>query len=291
MKVIRDTDEGMYAFVTDGVWDLAESTIKAAKTRKWMDSSVLGDRCYWTGKCFQTWDEVMTTLRTPDPENLAKIQEVMDNFRTELRELPETIKRKREWNKSVGNVSVSRAIGGNPNFMYRFHRQKHTGPKNIVFVFNSDATGGDDAAGLTWGAVACSAVIDLLEDAGYMCEVWVTKAGKGTFIDPQCRHSFVSAKVKDCGQMLDLDLLAKVFSPWFLRTALFGARLACPPHADKGQLAGVWFHYPDRLEQKYMDAMSGVLKFRFTTTSNKQGAIAQATAVLKKVGESRGDSY
>lgn len=272
------------AFVTEGVWDLVESTIKGAKTKKWYNYALRSE--FWNGRRFESWDDLMTVMKTPDPKTVEEISLIMDEFRTEIREMPITIKRKRHWNKSVGNVSVPRAIGGNPNFMCRYNRQKHTGPKNIVLVYNMDATYDMRPESMRWSGIAMAAAVDLLEDAGYLCELWVTKAGKVTFYGNH-PNSFVSARVKGASDTLDLDLLGKVFSPWFLRLAMFGIRLNCPPNVDKGQLAGVWYGYPDLWETRYMDATTGVYKTRVTSTRDRTAAINMVTSLIRKMNESK----
>jgi hypothetical protein len=284
MKVVRDPELRGYAFLATGPFDLAEATIKANLARTWYNGPI--NAGYWIGKHFSSWPDVMKALTTPDTQAVEEVHRMMDEFRTEVRELPITIKRKRNWNKTVGNVSVSRAIGGNPNFMYRFNRQKHTGPKNVVIIYNSDAAGGQSPDSFRWGGIACCAIVDLLEDAGYLCEIWVTEGGRASFRDRECPHSFTTAKIKDSGDALDLDLLAKVFSPWYLRTAIFGAKLAVPEEADMQSLGYVWPAIQP-WEDKYMEASIGVIKVRIPFTYSKELALMEARKAIQAVTNSQ----
>lgn len=284
MKVIRDPELKCWAFIPDGTFDLVDSTVKANKARPWY--SAIRDRA-WCGHNFQTWDDMAAFMRKPDEATVEDIRQTMEDFRDEIREIPETIKRKREWNKIGGNVSVTRAIGGNPNFMYRFHRQKHTGPKNITIVFNSDAFCDMDPKRFRWGGIAVAAVTDLLEDAGYMCEIWIEEGGKESFAykDRECRDSYTVFKVKGSSDTLDLDLLGKVFSPWFLRTAIFGAKVAVPENVDCQSLGAVWPNPDEKYMNKYMDAEIGTIKYRVPFTNSKERAVEVARNLLQQVAQ------
>lgn len=128
-----------------------------------------------------------------------------------------------------GNVNVGRLLAGNPVHMKR--RAKRPGPKIVTLYCNVGALADVKPRAMIARAAACAAIVDILENNDYACEiiaVWDSSDGKHR---AQC-----CTNVKQAGETLNLnDVVFSLGHPSFLRRLVFAVTSA---HTDMGS---AWF--------------------------------------------------
>lgn len=189
------------------------------------------------------------------PEGLRQIQKLADSIKT-LVAAKATLKSDTFYSTSGACVDVGRYLSGEPEDMLEFEMTESAGKKIFTVTLNVAASACVHADTLYNRGAAVIALVDLLEKAGYSCEIMA--------VDPRERNGklcVVRVPVKVAGQHLDQDRLAfAVASPSFLRRLLF----SCNEREDMAVINEFGFHngggygMPSNLPNSVTEAERGV---------------------------------
>jgi hypothetical protein len=174
---------------------------------------------HWIGSniALKGWKDVEKYLKTPWEYGIKEVKKLVEKITPVLPE-PRSIKRKFRWSDQDGEVDVSRAVADDPYFMRETHRdfRPHAVSISLLCQFADSASvaGGD----IFWRGAAAIATMDLLERAGYTCEVWTWQVSRNIYAPPY-RSALQACRIKKAGDPIDMALIVAVLSGWFFRTA------------------------------------------------------------------------
>jgi len=244
----------------------------------------------WHGRTFENGiADLRLAFKRPDKDARHKVEEMIRDIRKEL-PTPTDIRRKRSWSSEDGDVDVDRAIRGDGEYMRDTKRAKRISPKNIAVVLNIGNTGMWTPEQIFFRGAAAVACVDLLEEAGYSCEVTVWNHAQSTHKYPY-PSSFVACKVKDCHQIADIDMLTGATSAWFFRCVVMPMRdiinrderyskFSYRGSHDYLSLTGSSHDYIGGFA-KHLDVTEGIQLIRFKSSNNRNAIIQSAKKLLE----------
>jgi len=248
MKIIKDTKLRGHAMIFDGILDLANSTHDAIKQGASLpDYQSLAYRSNWLGRTFSSWEQVVEACRSHWPKGMDIVKAMIEELKKQPLPQPKSRKRKARWSEDDGEVEVGRFLAGESAFYRDVRRDNVHGPETLTLLCNLDASGGIDHNEIFWRGAAAVAICDLLEDAGYSCEVWMWGVGDGTW-NNDLPTVFTAVPLKKAGAPLDLNCLVAGLSAWFLRSLVFHSYLIADRHVMRGwgqpnYNIGKWVNY------------------------------------------------
>lgn len=228
MKEILDTELRGRALLFEGPLDLLHH---ARKANSGPNPFYHPEPQRWPGRVGRTWDEFYHFLETPWNEAVEKIESIVRVVRKYV-PAPKSVRRKVKWDDLEGEVDVDRAMHGDPDYFRRAKRTRMTASRNVALVANLENTrygATVNPSGLWFRSGVAIAVADMLEDAGYSCEVWVWNRGAKLFPPPN-HYQFTAWKAKAAGMPVDMHAMADSMSYWFTTQAV----LAVPAAASCG---------------------------------------------------------
>ncbi len=290
MRIDVCPDKGGTAVTTDFIHDTVQQVAAHCKA----NTSRSGRGGEWEGRTFEGgWDEVAKAFAEPWKEGIEKVDKMMEEILASDLEPPKSVRRKNRWDETDGEIDVDRVMVGEPEYMRRAFRSPQNGPRNVAIMCNTGNTGGFTADQIFWRGAAAIAAVDMLEEAGYQCEVWVWNHAmgcfggssyggnrKGSYTSSTGGSSFFfSAKLKDCGDPLDRDRLTNALSAWFFRTVIFGMRDVVQSRrfgsGSSYPILGKW--------ADHIDVTEGITKIEMGAPTNREAAIAAAKKVIEDV--------
>lgn len=293
MLTISDAATQTECFVFDDVMELVETTMRE-EPRHPSTGSKIGWDSYtlkWTGHAaLTTWGEVREQMAKPWEHGNRIVASMMEQIADAHITPPVSRQRKMRWNELQGDVCVDRAMAGDPLMLRHAHRELRHGNNTITLVCNLSENCGVNADDLLWKGCATIALCDLLEQAGYSCEVWGVEVSNGTFTRTRSGYStgMIATKLKDSGDPVDVQALTCAISSWFFRRVIIGALFVnqensvaggCGMAADASteQLALLGIDDSDTTHivkrcQTRQDAMKQITAIMERVTSHSQGA-------------------
>lgn len=226
MKVIFDKELKGYAMLFDGPLDVVTH---AKKANSGANPFFAPERQTWPGRRGETWADFDRFLHSPWNEAVAKIDSIVNVVRKYVKP-PTNIRRRLRWDETDGEVDIDRLLGGDPEFYRRPKRPRVHAPRNVALVANLESGKGGrsvNPSGLWFRSGVAIAVADMLEDAGYSCEVWIWNLGYYLFPPPHHR-CFVAWKAKAAGAVVDKHAMADSMSYWFTTQAVQAVPAANP---------------------------------------------------------------
>lgn len=220
MQYQRDDDLKGHAFVFENieeVVDLAEKCNPSGAIAQSFNRD-FGGPIYFDG-----WEDVRRMTKATWTDGMNRIQGMAEEIRKSSPPQPVSVRRLRRWSENDGDVDVDRAVRGDDYCFREVHRERRPRTQNIAIMCNIGARYHVTNEQLFWRSAAAIVAIDLLEESGYSCEVWAYRIGEETYTDYKCPQHFAALRVKDAGEAVDIDLLAKATAPWFFRSALWGS--------------------------------------------------------------------
>lgn len=165
-----------------------------------------------------SWEQLATAVNSVWTEGLDRVREMAAELsRCSLPE-PTTVRRTRRWSENDGELDVDRVLGGEPAFFRESYRTRRVGCTTITVLCQVGASSGTTNDQLLWRGTATVATVDLLEAAGYSCDVWAWNLADRALLSKNHRV-FTATRLKEAGEPVDIDRLAKGMSPWLYRTA------------------------------------------------------------------------
>lgn len=226
MKVILDEKLKGHAMLFDGPLDVIRHAKKANSGK---DPFFNPEYQRWPGRVGRSWEDFDKFLHSPWNEAVAKIDSIINVVKKYVKP-PKSIKRKLRWDENDGDVCVNRLLQGEPEFYRRPHRPKVDAPRSIALVANLE-NGKDgtsvNPSGLWFRSGVAIAIADMLEEAGYSCEVWIWNLG--WYLFPKPNHKcFIAWKAKAAGAVVDKHAMADSMSYWFTTQAVIAVPAANP---------------------------------------------------------------
>lgn len=256
----------------NGIYDSYSNRIlyDTPKHSEWHD---LGEQ-----RKFNSWDDMKRAVKEPWEEGIKKVNTMLEELHAQNLPTPKSRKRKARWSEVDGDIDVERVMQGEPEFMRLVKRDMAHGPTAVALLCNLDAYAGDTPETVFWRGAAATAAADLLEEQGYLCEIWMWCAGTGVY--KKYPNQFNTCCFKHAGDPIDINSLINGLSSWFCRFGLFGSFLACTTDTAKcygrpDTTLGKW--------RKWMEITEGVLELEMPFVTTKQEAMEGAKKILQTV--------
>jgi hypothetical protein len=278
MKTFVDAERGGTVFLADSALDVARYAGTPATHNHYRTEPD------WAGHPGLTSVErTEACFLAPWPEGLDTVRAMADRLRHAVPE-PRTIRRRPRWSDEDGEVDCERAIRGDEEYMRQSRRTASAGPSSVAVILQVGGAASRHHTELFWRGAAGAAVCELLEEAGYSCEVWCyqhTHSAAASWAVP--RDGWIQWRVKEAGDVLDMDTLAKSVSGWFFRSAILGTIAHIPFKVRRGYgwtkdsslTSKSWFDY--------MDVSAGFRRFAIPTVYDFDAAVAGAVALLESL--------
>lgn len=273
MFYCKDSQLGGHVMKFSGPAELLD---EAAKANCPMIS--LNDQAF-NGRGFSNWQELKAAFHAPWKEGLQTVEQMLEEVKTSL-PAPKSRRRRARWSETDGDVEVDRVLHGDPDFYRLVRREVSHGPSAVALLCNLDGQSSNTHESIFWRSAAAIASVDLLEEAGYACEVWLWCLGRDVYYEPYDKQ-FTCCQLKASGAAVDINNLVNSLSAWYLRTAVYGSFAAAPTKLKSiGEALydlGPW--------RKYLDVSEGVLELAMPAVFSRQQAIDCARAILQQVIE------
>lgn len=266
----KDDEEKGIALIFDTPKQLLETASKVIPC-------IMPPKFDYPGRKASNWNDVMEFIKTPWPEAERMIQSVLNQIDRKDLPIPKSVKRKRTWNEDSGEVSVDRALGGDSMLFQEARRQSTNSPTTVTILANLE-TATRTKLGVYWRSATAIAVIDILEELGYSCELWVWCAGQNVYRGDY-PNQFTAALLKEAGDPLNISSMCDTLSEWFTIYGIFNtfaaAKSASTRSLGGGRLRiGKWI--------KHLQT-SGAMKVQIPIVFSPSRAIEAVKTVLDQV--------
>lgn len=219
MKITLDTELDGTAITFDSFTEIvAEAKRADPGSRRCRSSSGSWSDLSWA----YSWDAIENRLTQPWETELGFMEKAANEIRKAIVEPPVSIRRQRRWSENDGELDVDRALRGTPELFHESYRAKRPRVQNVVVTCYLGQIASVSGLDLMWRAAAAVVAVDLLEEAGYSCEVWGHNFSRGVFTSERS-DCFTAYRIKESGDPVDVDGMIKALTPWLFRTAVFAA--------------------------------------------------------------------
>ncbi len=240
---------------------------------------------YWVGRELESWKAIAKAVTEPWADALFEVQQMIEELKSKVKP-PEKIHRSKAWSMHRGTtVNVNRLLTGQPDFLRTMSRRPKSGvPTNCTIVCNVGNTADWSFKDIFWRGAAAIAAVDLLEGANYRCEVWVYNLARHVNEYPY-PNSLCACRVKNSGDVVDIDHLVTATSAWFFRNVIFELRKTDPAYGtSKWGVRGSSHAFLDKWD-KYFDIDSGTTPVVMPAPRSREGAVEAAKAIIDRVVE------
>lgn len=173
--------------------------------------------CPWPVRSVQDLRDALTKTWKEGIELVE--QTVRDLAEVELPE-PKARRRAKVWADDGDEVSIDRLERGQPCWRST-RRRPMPGSKVVTLCVGVAASAVYKHADLAWRTAAAIAIADLIEPAGFSCDIVAYRYSGRMYEDG--RDSLIVVPVKEASAPLDIGTLVNAMSPWFYRTAFFAS--------------------------------------------------------------------
>lgn len=231
MRCIEDRKLGGFALLYDGALEVAKVALDTiAKHGPITDNiaNLTAGRDGWMGRSFDSQKAVVESFSQPWQEGMSVMQGFLNRLQNRNIAPPVDRRRKARWSDTDGEVCADRAMQGEPEYMRRVSRHPSMTPSVVTIVANIGGNFDVSSLQMTWRGAAVIAAVDLLESAGYSCEVIAWNRCERFYSDPVMNTVFSAVKIKSAGDPVDLNSMVNSLHTWFFRRCIRQARTACP---------------------------------------------------------------
>lgn len=228
MRQLYDADLRGYG----SFYDSAEDMLASAQANRGRRTYPAFSRGGWTGMDLRSWDDARAKLNSPWPEGREKVATVMSEIAEAKLPSPVSKARKQRWSEDDGEVSSDRVLAGESEYYRETYRASKTGTQNVTVLTNYGGVASHSSESLFWSSAAAIAVVDLLEEAGYSCEIWAYNWSTRAFDNGA--DFFSAIHLKEAGNPLDIESLMTVTSGWWFRTVGLSVFDDVPGQASSG---------------------------------------------------------
>jgi hypothetical protein len=270
----------------DAILDYAEGPTDAyARSSRTVERNYRS-RDAWYGT--PTFEAAMRQARFGWPEGLEQIAPISNAVNEAVAQRAMT-RQETFYATSGAVVDIGRYTGGEPECMMNFVEDVAVGRKILTIRVNVSASCCNEAHRLFNRGAAVIALVDLLEQNGFSCEIiaFDTTVWNGSFYT-------VEAPLKVCGYPIDRDRLAfGLCSPSFLRRVLFSVEEREPADVRRAFDIGGCYGSPGNRPTEFsseetginLGAMYGYGKDFTTQESAVEWALGQARRLLSVEAE------
>ena len=168
----------------------------------------------------RTVDDLRGALVKTWREGIALVERTAASLRDVEMPAPVARRRSKVWAEDGDEVCEERLERGQP--CWRSTRRKPMpGSKVVTLGVGVAASAMHSPESLAWRTAAAVVLAELLEPAGFACEIVAYRYSGGMYVDG--RDSIIVCPVKEASAPIDIGTLVNVLSPWFYRTAFFAA--------------------------------------------------------------------
>ncbi len=200
------------------------------------------------------WETVRKAmLGLPANNGLGNSRAIADKPRDAIH-APRSVKRTFRYNDYDGEPCADRYLAGESKFMGEMRKRNRDSAREVVLCMNGAEHCGITPTQLNWKSVAFATAIDLLESAGYTVSAYYFFQIRRTYREGP-RDAFVSVKVKEAGDPLDLADILNSTSSWYFRNPVFSTLVKASPATVSSHLG-----YPDhkKLRPEFQEYMGGI---------------------------------
>ena len=173
----------------------------------------------FVGEKFKEWDDAENMTQQPWDYGAEVLQTFVDRLTSaSLPQLKGKV-RKTEWSYTDGDeIDLERMQRGEP-YMRRTIRESTHGASELTILIDVTTPYHMESEDVLWRGAAAVALVKLMEERGYRCEVWVVN-GSELFADSR-RPVMTACCLKRCSDPLDCSTLVGTVSGWFYRSVTF----------------------------------------------------------------------
>lgn len=279
MKTFNDSILNTRVWQSNHPREMIETLVKECKLHSnwWSRCSAA-----WTGMKCDYPEDLFRIYDRPWKEGTGTVEKFLAVIRKEIK-APRRISRVSCWSEDDrGELDADRLIHGEVACFRTKVREVRSGPRDINLLCQLGGHHKLDSADLFWQGAAIIAAVDMLEEAGYACEVWSWSRSSRVYIAAPVQHTFHSCRIKEAGQELDVDSVVKSLAGWWFRIVTMGLERCTNWRIRKGQ----GFTWPmDCPHPEYVDATPDVQTVAVSACYNVISAIHSARQIIEQVEE------
>lgn len=245
------------------------------------------NRTSFAGRRIWSWEEMDQMYHTPWPEGRKSIEAMLEKIASMDLPEPKDVRRRQRWDDDHGEINVDRYLAGDEMFFRRAKRKTSHGPKVVSIIVPIGANCNSSAQQIFWRSAAIIAAVEKLEEFGYSCEVTGFWHSAGCYTGGRRDDwmggdaAFVSFRVKEAGEDLNLDTVTNSLSTWFFRTAIFGVvSVAGQVHGHLGQTRNQLRGF-----EKYLGNQSEALTLEMPYVLGEKESLEAVQELINKVSE------
>lgn len=166
-----------------------------------------------------TWAQVDETTKAVWAEGVYTVQQYIERLLAiPLPEVKDRSRKVRYSNDEGDDIDLDRLRNGD-DYWRRAVREETKGTQEVTIVTDTTTPANKRSDDILWRGAAAIALCHILESKGYRVELWVVN---GSQLYSGKRHPVITAaKLKGCGDPLDISTLTNVVAGWFYRTVTF----------------------------------------------------------------------
>lgn len=225
MKHFVDSELRAQVFVYDSV----EGPLKSAEAPRGPDYfRAAFEDAHWTGAAFRTWEDVRTKMCKPWPEGRKRVDAIRQAIADAHIPKPESRARRHRFSEDDGEVVTERVLAGEPEYFRETYRTVQPGTQNITLLMHFGGNSYRSSDSMFWSTASTIALLDMLEEAGFSCEVWGYKLSRGYYRGTHNNTHCALVRIKGSGEPVNIESMMVAGSGWYYRTAMMGSGFDAP---------------------------------------------------------------
>lgn len=214
MRTFTDSDINAQVMIFDGVSELIEKTVDAALSRH----EPLREASFLGRSIPRGWEGVKEAFFSTPAREWEMFQKVHNAVKDEVVNVStRSVRRKLHWSDADGEIDLDRALGGEPEFYGEHRRTRTMAPAPVTVLCNFNGNSWLSPKDIFMSGAAAVTLIDMVEDAGFPCEVWMYSNNREAYYGP-CSTHFACYRFKEAGDPLDPISMVNALSSWFWRS-------------------------------------------------------------------------
>lgn len=192
------------------------------------DGGELSLDSYFLGREFTSKQELLSAVDLPWPEGM----EAVEDYRKRIDEgttRAVSVKRKRRFIDDGEDIDVNRYIASDPMYRSTVRRQKNYGNRNIKLICHCGGVSSVSSDEMFIRTAAVVATADILEDAGYSCEIVMYYRSMNVYRTSNYQGIITVIQLKKFGEPINVNNLIVAMSPWLFRSVHFEQRRQYDP--------------------------------------------------------------
>jgi hypothetical protein len=185
----------------------------------WFHASDLG----FVGRSFADIEEASDALFGEWPEGEDMFNRASESIEIDDLLPPSVMRRQNVWREDDGNDFDYDRLRAGTEFWRGTRKREIAGAKIVTIVVDMGTPHVYEADSIIWRGVCALIVCQLLERAGYRCEIVAARYSENCYPMPVMQQGMVTLQLKTAAEPLDIRQLINPLAGWAYRTAWFGA--------------------------------------------------------------------